>query len=79
MIAKIEMSFKILGGESLKGPIARLQNATSFNFYANSTYYEKYRDTYNLGIYENSVQAQDEQEEINKIRREQLNPDDSNA
>lgn len=36
MIASVDMNFHFLGGSSLAGPIARLQNALSFNFYANS-------------------------------------------
>jgi len=38
MIANITMQMKIIGGQSLKGPIDALQNAVSFNYYANSTY-----------------------------------------
>jgi hypothetical protein len=38
MIAKISMQMKIIGGQSLKGPIDALQNAVSFNYYANSNY-----------------------------------------
>jgi len=38
MMAKITMQMKIIGGQSLKGPIDALQNAVSFNYYANSTY-----------------------------------------
>ncbi|NJO61970.1 MAG: hypothetical protein HC836_28125 [Richelia sp. RM2_1_2] len=47
MIADITMSVKIIGGQSLKGPIDVLQNAISFNYYANSTYYNK-------GVYANA-------------------------
>jgi hypothetical protein len=38
MIAKITLNMKVIGGQSLKGPIDALQNAVSFNFYGNSTY-----------------------------------------
>lgn len=38
MIANVTLQMKILGGQSLKGPIDALQNAVSFNYYANSTY-----------------------------------------
>ena len=39
MFAKITMSFTFLGGSDLAGPIARLQNAVSFNYYANAGVY----------------------------------------
>lgn len=39
MIAKVTLQLKVIGGQSLKGPIDALQNAASFNYYANSTYY----------------------------------------
>ena len=38
MIAKITLQMKIIGGQSLEGPIDALQNAVSFNYYANSTF-----------------------------------------
>jgi hypothetical protein len=36
MIAKVSLSFKFIGGSSLKGPINKLQNAISNNFFANN-------------------------------------------
>ena len=38
MIAKVTMTMKVIGGQSLKGPIDALQNAVSYNFYANSNF-----------------------------------------
>jgi hypothetical protein len=38
MIAKVTLQMKVLGGQSLKGPIDALQNAVSFNYYANSNF-----------------------------------------
>ncbi|MFW6246920.1 MAG: hypothetical protein ACOC22_01960 [bacterium] len=38
MIANITLQLKLIGGQSLRGPINALQNAVSFNYYANSTY-----------------------------------------
>jgi len=38
MSAKITLQMKVLGGQSLKGPIDALQNAVTFNQYANSTF-----------------------------------------
>lgn len=39
MFANVTMDLSIIGGMSLKGPIDRLQNAISFNYYAQSTGY----------------------------------------
>ena len=40
MIANVSLSFKFIGGSSLAGHIARLQNALSFNYYANTEVYD---------------------------------------
>jgi outer membrane protein OmpA-like peptidoglycan-associated protein len=40
MFAKISINFTFLGGSDLAGPIARLQNAVSFNYYANTSVYD---------------------------------------
>lgn len=50
MLAKISMNITYLGGSSLEAPISRLQNAVSFNYYANQ---EVYDDRADIGIYEN--------------------------
>ena len=39
MIADIQMNFKFIGGQSLKEPVSRLQNALSNNFFANTEVY----------------------------------------
>jgi hypothetical protein len=44
MMAHISMNFKFLGGQDISGPIERLQNAVSSNFYANSSVYDKMAD-----------------------------------
>jgi hypothetical protein len=38
MFANVTLNIKVIGGQSLKGPIDALQNAVSYNYYANSTY-----------------------------------------
>lgn len=38
MLAKVTLQMKLIGGQSLKGPIDALQNALSFNYYANSSF-----------------------------------------
>ena len=40
MVANVTMSINIIGGQSLQGPINRLQNAVSFNYYANTEMYD---------------------------------------
>ena len=45
MIADINIGFKFLGGSDLSGPITRLQNAVSFNYYANTSVYDDRADT----------------------------------
>jgi hypothetical protein len=51
MIAKVTLQLKVIGGQSLKGPIDALQNAISFNHYANSTFSNK-------GIYKKPFDVQ---------------------
>ena len=44
MIANVQLSIDLLGGHSLVGPIDRLQNAVSFNYYANTQLYDPRAD-----------------------------------
>jgi hypothetical protein len=44
MIASVQLSIDLIGGHSLEGPINRLQNAVSFNYYANTEIYEPRAD-----------------------------------
>jgi outer membrane protein OmpA-like peptidoglycan-associated protein len=39
MLCNVDLSFKFIGGSSLGGPITQLQNAVSFNFFANTALY----------------------------------------
>ena len=41
MIVNVSMSFKIIGGMGLAKPVEQLQNALSFNFYANTEIYDE--------------------------------------
>ena len=45
MIVDVNMSIDIIGGQTLQGPINRLQNALSFNYYANTEFYDRRSDT----------------------------------
>jgi hypothetical protein len=44
MYATVSLGIVILGGQSLSGPISRLQNAVSFNYYANTGVYDNRAD-----------------------------------
>jgi hypothetical protein len=41
MIADVKIGFNFIGGHGLAGPIASLQNALSFNYYANTEMYDE--------------------------------------
>jgi hypothetical protein len=41
MLAKISLSFNIIGGMGIKEPVQELQNALSFNYYANTEIYDE--------------------------------------
>jgi hypothetical protein len=41
MIVDVTMNFKFIGGHGLKNPVEELQNALSFNFYANTEVYDE--------------------------------------
>lgn len=45
MYATVSINFTFLGGQSLNGPIERLQNAVTSNFYANTCVYSRHSDT----------------------------------
>lgn len=44
MYAKVNLGITIIGGQSLNGPISRLQNAVSFDYYANTGVYDNRAD-----------------------------------
>ena len=41
MVAEVNMSFDFIGGQGLTGPVEQLQNALSFNYYANTEIYDE--------------------------------------
>ena len=51
LFARISLNFKFLGGNDIGAPIARLQNAISFNYYANQSLYDNRAEQ---GIYKNN-------------------------
>ena len=44
MIANVSLSFKFVGGQGLAGAVDRIQNALSFNYYANTEIYDDRAD-----------------------------------
>lgn len=44
LIANVSISFNFIGGGDLTGPVRRLQNAMSFNYYANGRLYDNRAD-----------------------------------
>lgn len=59
MMAHVTLNMKVMGGQSLKGPIDALQNAVSFNHYANSNFS-------NEGMYKLPSDVADKQESYMK-------------
>ena len=65
MVTKVSMNFNVIGGQSLESHIERIQNANSFNYYANSTFYG---NTGEPSIYGKAKDVEEEQININKKR-----------
>lgn len=72
LIANVSLSFKMLGGSSMLGPINKLQNAISFNYYANSEvfdpradYFTKFED----GSEENTLDIKKDGEKVTQTTR----------
>lgn len=51
MMAKVTIHFTFVGGNDLSGPISRLQNAVSFNFYGNTSVYDRRADYRDVEIF----------------------------
>lgn len=62
MMCKVTMQVYIIGGQDLSGPVARLQNATSFNYYANT------------GVYDNRAEIAEYDENGNMIQFKPFEP-----
>jgi hypothetical protein len=70
MMANIQISFTFIGGQDISGAIAQLQNAITFNYYANASVYDDRAATnglegttpqklFNPDTYKNSVNYRD--------------------
>ena len=44
MLCKVSIDFTFIGGGDITGPVQRLQNAMSFNYYANASFYDNRAD-----------------------------------
>lgn len=44
MFANISINFKFIGGQDISGPVERLQNAVTSNYYANASVYSRHAD-----------------------------------
>ena len=44
MMANVNLNFKFIGGQDISGPIERLQNAVTANYYANASVYSRHAD-----------------------------------
>jgi outer membrane protein OmpA-like peptidoglycan-associated protein len=72
MIAKVSLSFKFIGGSSLKGPINKLQNAVSFNYFGNTEVYDPRADRYVRG--EDGLTLSSGIEDLKTVLSEDNNP-----
>lgn len=58
MMANVTMNFNFIGGQDIAGPVDRLQNAVSYNYYANTSVYDRHADYYTKYDGENKVLSQ---------------------
>jgi hypothetical protein len=61
MIVEVSIGFKFIGGQSLRGPIEELQNALSFNFFANTEMYDERATALDLSAYKKTFIEKTEQ------------------
>jgi len=67
MICNVNMSFSFIGGSSLNGPISKLQNALSYNYFANTELYTDKSDRAMLGsIYDGTYISSSPSKDGNK-------------
>lgn len=61
LLANVTISFKFIGGGDMTGPVRRLQNAMSFNYYSNGRLYDNrsdrvvYKSTKKYGIEQGAI------------------------
>lgn len=64
MSADITMQMKVIGGQSLTGPISTLQNAITFNYYANSTFAKDANSESQAAYYFEKLQYNSEEDKL---------------
>jgi len=82
MIANVSLQVNFIGGQGLKEPISRLQNALSSNFYANTEMYDERSESTNetIGGKDAAVFTKDFLEDLEKNGKRVSNrPDDING
>jgi hypothetical protein len=68
MIANVDIQFSYIGGSSLGGPINELQNALSFNYFANTNLYDnRAKLSKDEEEYLNSILEEKNKQELNQI------------
>jgi hypothetical protein len=72
MIAKISIGFNYIGGSSLGGPITELQNALTFNYFANTSLYDnRAKISKDEEDYLNSILEEQNKQALNEIKNKQ--------
>jgi len=73
MYANININFNFIGGQDLAGPIERLQNAVTSNYYANASVYDNKADRKGKYVYDVRLNNPEKpEEEQNKITEEDV-------
>lgn len=76
MIANVTVSFNFIGAHGLAGPVAQLQNALSFNYYANTEMYDERAESteqLNLEVYDAQILSQ-AKDDLNVVNTEAPRP-----
>jgi hypothetical protein len=76
MIATVTISFNFIGAHGLAGPVAQLQNALSFNYYANTEMYDERAESteqLNLEVYDAQILSQ-VKDDLNVVNTEAPRP-----
>lgn len=76
MIADVNIGFNFIGAHGLAGPISKLQNALSFNYYANTEMYDERAEAseeLDLNVYDAAIIAQ-VKDELNVVNTEAPRP-----
>ena len=81
MIASVSISFSFIGAHGLAGPVAKLQNALSFNYYANTEMYDERAeatDNLDLSVYDAQILSQ-VRDELNVVDTKAPRPEINNG